>query len=86
MTSEEIAFSWRGVNKPFVGDITVTEGKPMSTLRMAAIAAVLAACSAEEDPSQVGRMMGEAWSQDHRRLNMGQSSLMHRNFSRSPWR
>lgn len=57
-----------------------------ATLRMAAIAAVLAVCNAGEDPSQIGRKMGEAWAQDHRRMNMGFSSLMHRKKSRSPWR
>jgi len=56
------------------------------TLRMAAIAAVLAASSTSDDPSQSGRDLGEAWAQDHRRMNMGMSSLMNRRSSRSPWR
>ncbi len=56
------------------------------TLRMAAIAAVLAATSNRDDPSKVGRQLGEAWSQDHRRISMGKSSLMHHRSSRSPWR
>ena len=46
------------------------------TLRMAAIAAVLAASSTSDDPAQSGRDLGEAWAQDHRRMNMGMSSLM----------
>jgi hypothetical protein len=58
----------------------------METLRMAAIAAVLAATSSTEDPSQVGRMSGESWTQDHRRMNMGMSSVMHQRSSRSPWK
>ena len=58
----------------------------IDTLRMAAIAAVLAATSNRDDPSQVGRQSGEAWSIDHRRINMGKSSLMHEKSSRSPWR
>ena len=86
MTREEMTFSWRGVSKPFVGELATHLSRPMSTLRMAAIAAVLAACNAGEDPSQIGRKMGEAWAQDHRRMNMGYSSLMHRRNSRSPWR
>ncbi|GIR67235.1 MAG: hypothetical protein CM15mP71_4610 [Candidatus Poseidoniales archaeon] len=45
------------------------------TLRMAAIAAVLAASLASDDPTQSGRYLGMA--QDHRRMNMGMSSLMH---------
>ncbi len=56
------------------------------TLRMAAIAAVLAASSTSDDPAQSGRDLGEAWAQDHRRMNMGMSSLMNRRSSRSPWR
>jgi len=58
----------------------------IETLRMAAIAAVLAATSSRDDPSQVGRKLGESWTQDHRRMNMGLSSLMQRRSSRSPWR
>jgi len=58
----------------------------METLRMAAIAAVLAATSHTEDPSQTGRMPGESWSQDHRRMNMGMSSVMYQRSSRSPWK
>jgi len=58
----------------------------IETLRMAAIAAVLAATSSRDDPSQVGRKLGESWAQDHRRMNMGLSSLMQRRSSRSPWR
>ena len=53
---------------------------------MAAIAAVLAASSVRNDPSQVGRNYGEPWSEDHRRMNMGMSSLMHKRSSRSPWK
>ena len=58
----------------------------METLRMAAIAAVLAATSSTDDPSQAGRMPGESWSQDHRRMSMGMSSVMHHRSSRSPWK
>jgi len=54
---------------------------------MAAIAAVLAMLSQSgDDPSQIARKPGLAWSQDHRRMNTGQSSLMHQRASRSPWK
>ena len=57
------------------------------TLRMAAIAAVLSMVdAASEDVSGKGRKSGEAWSQDHRRIVMGKSSLMAQRSSRSPWR
>ena len=58
----------------------------IETLRMAAIAAVLAVTSSRSDPSIAGRMLGESWSQDHRRMNMGMSSVMHQRSSRSPWK
>ena len=58
-----------------------------ATLRMAALAAVLAEVMQQgEDPGQVARKTGLAWSQDHRRMNTGQSSLMHQRASRSPWK
>ncbi|HIF46507.1 MAG TPA: hypothetical protein EYQ73_06950 [Candidatus Poseidoniales archaeon] len=57
-----------------------------SILRMAAIAAVLAASSGGEDPGQIGRRLGEAWAQDQRRINMGLSSLMHKRSARSTWK
>ena len=58
----------------------------INTLRMAAIAAILAVTNNSEDPSQAGRMHGESWSQDHRRMNMGMSSVMYQRSSRSPWK
>jgi hypothetical protein len=58
----------------------------IETLRMAAIAAVLAASSSGNDQTKIARQLGEAWAQDHRRMNMGMSSLMHRKSSRSTWR
>ena len=57
-----------------------------ATLRMAAIAAVLSLVESGDDVSQRGRQHGEAWSQDHRRMNMGRSSLMNYRSNRSPWR
>ena len=55
-------------------------------LRMAAIAAVMAVTQQGDDPGQVARQAGAAWSQDHRRMLSGQSSLMHARARRSPWR
>ena len=57
-----------------------------ATRRMAAIAAVFSLVESGDDASQRGRQRGEAWSQDHRRMNMGQSSLMNYRSNRSPWR
>ena len=57
-----------------------------ATRRMAAIAAVLSLVESGDDASQRGRQRGEAWAQDHRRMNMGRSSLMNYRSNRSPWR
>ena len=57
-----------------------------TTRRMAAMAAVLSIVESGDDASQRGRQRGEAWSQDHRRINMGRSSLMNYRSNRSPWR
>lgn len=57
-----------------------------ATRRMAAVAAVLSLLESTDDASQRGRRRGEAWSQDHRRMNMGRSSLMNHKSNRSPWR
>ena len=57
------------------------------TLRMAALTAVLSILNEQlDDPSQTGRKPGLAWSQDHRRINMGKTSLMKMRASRSPWK
>jgi hypothetical protein len=59
----------------------------MSELMMAAIAAVLAETQASgDDPSQIARQPGSAWSQDHRRQMTGKKSLMNARAGRSPWR
>ena len=59
----------------------------ISELMMAAIAAVIAATQAGgDDPAQLARQPGSAWSQDHRRQMTGQTSLMNARAGRSPWR
>jgi len=62
-------------------------GEEVSELMMAAIAAVIAETQADgDDPSQVARQLGSAWSQDHRRQMTGKTSLMNARAGRSPWR
>ncbi|MDP6869435.1 MAG: hypothetical protein QGI21_01515 [Candidatus Poseidoniaceae archaeon] len=58
----------------------------IKVLKIAAITAVIATIGNSDDPSQIGRKMGESWAHDHRRMNMGMSSLMHKKSSRSTWR
>jgi hypothetical protein len=61
--------------------------KDDNILRMAAIAGVLAMLQSQgEDPAQIARKPGMAWSQDHRRMLSGKSSLMNYRASRSPWK
>jgi hypothetical protein len=61
--------------------------KDEQTLRMAAIAGVLAMLQSQgEDPAQIARKPGMAWSQDHRRMLSGKSSLINYRASRSPWK
>ena len=62
-------------------------GEEISELIMAAIAAVMAETQADgNDPAQVARQPGAAWSQDHRRQMTGKRSLMNARAGRSPWR
>ena len=62
-------------------------GEEVSEFMMAAIAAVIAETQADgDDPSQVARQLGSAWSQDHRRQLTGKTSLMNARAGRSPWR
>ena len=59
----------------------------LQTLRMAAIAGVLAMIQSQgDDPAQIARNPGMPWSQDHRRMFSGKSSLLNHRASRSPWK
>ena len=59
----------------------------INELMMAAIAAVIAETQMDgDDPAQVARQPGAAWSQDHRRQMTGKTSLMNARAGRSPWR
>ena len=59
----------------------------ISERMMAAVAAVIAATQGDgDDPAQIARQPGAAWSQDHRRQMTGQPSLMNARAGRSPWR
>ncbi len=61
--------------------------KNISELMMAAIAAVLAETQVDgDDPAQIARQPGSAWTQDHRRQLTGKTSLMNARAGRSPWR
>ena len=55
-------------------------------LRAAALVAVLSMVSGSDDRSQIGRELGSAWAQDHRRTRMGKSNLMEERRKRATWR
>ena len=54
--------------------------------KIAAIVAIISIIDEHNKTQDIGRHKGEAWSQDHRRMNMGLQSLMKNRSSRSPWR
>ena len=55
-------------------------------LRAAALVAVLSMVGASDNRAQIGRELGSAWAQDHRRTRMGKISLMEERQKRATWR
>jgi hypothetical protein len=55
-------------------------------LRAAALVAVLSMIESVDERATLGRQLGSAWSQDHRRTRMGNSNLMESRQKRSTWR
>ena len=55
-------------------------------LRAAALVAVLSMIESVDERASLGRHMGSAWSQDHRRTRMGCSNLMEVRQKRATWR
>ncbi len=55
-------------------------------LRAAALVAILSMVESSDDLSQIGRDLGPAWAQDHRRTRMGKISLMEERRKRATWR
>ena len=55
-------------------------------LRAAALVAVLSMVGASDGRSQIGRELGSAWAQDHRRTRMGKPNLMEERRKRATWR
>ena len=43
--------------------------------KIAAIVAIISTIEGRNNTENIGRQKGEAWSQDHRRMNMGLQSL-----------
>ena len=55
-------------------------------LRAAALVAVLSMNNVADDRFQLGRQLGSAWSQDHRRTRMGATNVLEHRRKRSTWR
>ena len=63
------------------------DGAPREPLlRAAALVAVLSLVGSSDERASLGRQLGSAWSQDHRRTRMGHPSLMESRQKRSTWR
>ena len=92
MSSESYAESLEGVLKAARDIVPEKKEEPKETssrehlLRAAALAAVLSMFEAGDNRASLGRQLGSAWSQDHRRTRMGGSNLMEERQKRATWR
>jgi len=92
MSSESYAESLEGVLKAARNSETVPENNLTEKdsrrllLRAAALVAVMSIIGTSDERISVGRQLGSAWSQDHRRTRMGFSNLMESRQKRSSWR
>ena len=92
MSSESYAESLEGVLKAARSvevaakqeKVDCTSREPL--LRAAALVAVLSLAGASDERAGLGRQLGSAWSQDHRRTRMGLSNLMDARQKRVTWR
>ena len=92
MSSESYAESLEGVLKAArdIEPVKKEERKEDKTrehlLRAAALVAVLSMIESVDERASLGRQLGSAWSQDHRRAHMGDSNLMESRQKRATWR
>ena len=92
MSSESYAESLEGVLKAARDIEPAKREEPEKTnsrehlLRAAALVAVLSMIEAVDNRASLGRQLGSAWSQDHRRTRMGGSNLMEERQKRATWR
>jgi len=82
MSSESYAESLEGVLKaardiePAKKEERKEDKNREHMLRAAALVAVLSMIESVDERASLGRQLGSAWSQDHRRAHMGDSNLM----------
>ena len=82
---EEVLKAARNV-EPAAKKVTVESDSRGNLLRAAALVAVLSLAGASDERAALGRQLGSAWSQDHRRTRMGLSNLMDARQKRVTWR
>ena len=92
MSSESYAESLEGVLKaardvqPAKREVAEEVNEREHLLRAAALVAVLSMIESVDERASLGRQLGSAWSQDHRRTRMGHSNLMQSRQKRATWR
>ena len=92
MSSESYAESLEGVLKaardvqPAKREVEEEVNEREHLLRAAALVAVLSMIESVDERASLGRQLGSAWSQDHRRTRMGHSNLMQSRQKRATWR
>tara|TARA_X000001036_G_scaffold374004_1_gene362173 strand:+ start:43 stop:321 length:279 start_codon:yes stop_codon:yes gene_type:complete len=92
MSTESYAESLEGVLKaarekaPVDKNVLIENNPRQHLLRAAALVAILSMSQISDDRAVLGRQLGPAWSQDHRRTRMGQPNLMESRQKRSTWR
>jgi hypothetical protein len=92
MSSESYAESLEGVLKAARNIEPKKREEPKEAnprehlLRAAALVAVLSMIESVDERASLGRQLGSAWSQDHRRERMGVSNLMESRQKRATWR
>jgi hypothetical protein len=92
MSSESYAESLEGVLKaardiePAKKEERKEDKNREHMLRAAALVAVLSMIESVDERASLGRQLGSAWSQDHRRAHMGDSNLMESRQKRATWR
>ena len=92
MSTESYAESLEGVLKAARDIVPEKKEETKETrsrehlLRAAALVAVLSMFEDVDNRASLGRQLGSAWSQDHRRTRMGGSNLMEERQKRATWR
>ena len=83
---EEVLKAARNIEPKRIEEKVVEAHPRQNLLRAAALVAVLSMIETVDERGLLGRKLGSAWSQDHRRTRMGSSNLMEARQKRATWR